>query len=194
MGKLLHKLSLAAAVAALSLCASQASANTVFYSFATESTFDNEFTGFFSANVDPVDFLFASDYPGAPYTAVTLQAGDWLTCGGSYDNTTATCDKVVLSKNVAVMPGMFFDIVDLYTLEAPSGSYSFYFQPGAFTSTGASMAFPIGGPLGPNGELPPSGATLNAVVPEPATWAMMIMGFGAIGATLRNRRRHLAAA
>ena len=27
-----------------------------------------------------------------------------------------------------------------------------------------------------------------AAVPEPATWAMMIMGFGAIGATLRRRR------
>jgi hypothetical protein len=29
-------------------------------------------------------------------------------------------------------------------------------------------------------------------VPEPATWAMMIMGFGAIGATVRRRRRILA--
>lgn len=29
-------------------------------------------------------------------------------------------------------------------------------------------------------------------VPEPATWAMMIVGFGAIGGTLRARRRQLA--
>ena len=26
-------------------------------------------------------------------------------------------------------------------------------------------------------------------VPEPATWALMIVGFGAIGASLRSRRR-----
>jgi hypothetical protein len=31
-------------------------------------------------------------------------------------------------------------------------------------------------------------------VPEPATWAMMIVGFGAIGGTLRTRRRQLALA
>lgn len=31
--------------------------------------------------------------------------------------------------------------------------------------------------------------TGTAVVPEPATWAMMIVGFGAVGASLRGRRR-----
>jgi hypothetical protein len=28
----------------------------------------------------------------------------------------------------------------------------------------------------------------NAVVPEPATWAMMILGFGGVGAILRRKR------
>lgn len=32
-----------------------------------------------------------------------------------------------------------------------------------------------------------------AAVPEPATWAMMILGFGAAGAMLRSRRRMVAA-
>ena len=32
--------------------------------------------------------------------------------------------------------------------------------------------------------LPPSGA-----VPEPATWAMMLLGFGAVGVSMRRRRR-----
>jgi hypothetical protein len=31
-------------------------------------------------------------------------------------------------------------------------------------------------------------------VPEPATWAMMIVGFGLVGAGLRLRRRREAAA
>jgi hypothetical protein len=35
-------------------------------------------------------------------------------------------------------------------------------------------------------------ATLDAV-PEPATWAMMLMGFGGLGAVLRSRRRVVAA-
>jgi hypothetical protein len=34
------------------------------------------------------------------------------------------------------------------------------------------------------------GLTFNAsAVPEPATWAMMLVGFGAIGAAARSRRR-----
>jgi hypothetical protein len=31
-------------------------------------------------------------------------------------------------------------------------------------------------------------------VPEPATWAMMLLGFGAMGALFRRRRGELAAA
>jgi hypothetical protein len=35
---------------------------------------------------------------------------------------------------------------------------------------------------------------LGVAVPEPATWAMMLLGFGALGFTLRRRRRSLALA
>ena len=35
--------------------------------------------------------------------------------------------------------------------------------------------------------------TLAAVVPEPATWGMMILGFGGVGGLLRQRRRLVAA-
>lgn len=33
----------------------------------------------------------------------------------------------------------------------------------------------------------------DAVIPEPASWALMIAGFGLVGASLRRRGRHLAA-
>lgn len=36
--------------------------------------------------------------------------------------------------------------------------------------------------------------TLTAAVPEASTWAMMIVGFGAVGGTMRRRQRTLAAA
>jgi hypothetical protein len=35
-------------------------------------------------------------------------------------------------------------------------------------------------------------STPGSVVPEPATWAMMILGFGAIGASMRRRRTTVA--
>ncbi len=34
---------------------------------------------------------------------------------------------------------------------------------------------------------------VNGAVPEPATWAMMLIGFGAIGASMRRRRKITAA-
>jgi hypothetical protein len=36
--------------------------------------------------------------------------------------------------------------------------------------------------------------TIATAVPEPATWAMMLLGFGAIGASMRRRRRVIAIA
>jgi hypothetical protein len=38
------------------------------------------------------------------------------------------------------------------------------------------------------------GATLQAGVPEPASWALMILGFGGVGAVLRTRRQRMAVA
>lgn len=38
-----------------------------------------------------------------------------------------------------------------------------------------------------------SGLTVSGAVPEPASWAMLIVGFGAIGAAARRRRTHILA-
>jgi hypothetical protein len=38
------------------------------------------------------------------------------------------------------------------------------------------------------------GATLQGGIPEPASWALMILGFGGVGAVLRTRRRPAPAA
>lgn len=61
-----------------------------------------------------------------------------------------------------------------------------------FTATGASQTLSflsIGTPTG----LPPmallDGVSLTAAVPEPATWAMTIVGFGLVGGALRRRSR-----
>lgn len=48
--------------------------------------------------------------------------------------------------------------------------------------------------IGTNGKTGVIGATLTGGgVPEPATWAMMLLGFGGMGALLRRRRQVMAA-
>ena len=37
------------------------------------------------------------------------------------------------------------------------------------------------------------GSSLTSAVPEPASWAMMLIGFGALGGALRNRRKSVVA-
>lgn len=55
------------------------------------------------------------------------------------------------------------------------GTYKYYDF--ASTSTSGGKNFLLGG------------MTMTAAVPEPATWAMMLLGFGAMGVSLRRRRR-----
>ncbi|MFZ5720399.1 MAG: PEPxxWA-CTERM sorting domain-containing protein [Pseudomonadota bacterium] len=42
------------------------------------------------------------------------------------------------------------------------------------------------------GDFAPDGATFRAAVPEPATWALMILGFGSAGVLLRRRPARFA--
>ena len=74
-----------------------------------------------------------------------------------------------------------------------SGWQNGHFQ---FTATSATQTLTflsVGTPFG----LPPiallDGVSLTAV-PEPTTWAMMLLGFGGIGAMIRRRRQTLATA
>ena len=62
----------------------------------------------------------------------------------------------------------------------------------SFTATSVSQVLSFLAVGTPNGEPPFSlldGVTVSGAVPEPATWAMMILGMGAVGATSRLRRR-----
>ncbi|HEX4180901.1 MAG TPA: PEPxxWA-CTERM sorting domain-containing protein [Caulobacteraceae bacterium] len=65
-----------------------------------------------------------------------------------------------------------------------------------FTATSGSEVLSFLAQGGPNGSVPPfallDGVSLTAV-PEPATWAFMLVGFGGMGAAIRSRRRQAAA-
>jgi len=83
------------------------------------------------------------------------------------------------------------------TLAIPSGQFSGWQQANfTFTATSTSQALTFLSVGTPNG-LPPiaalDGIYLTAV-PEPEAWALMLMGFGGLGALLRNRRRQASIA
>jgi hypothetical protein len=56
--------------------------------------------------------------------------------------------------------------------------------PNTITVTGSSLG---------NGSYAGQGTLIPTAVPEPATWAMMLLGFGAIGLTMRRKRGNVLA-
>ena len=86
---------------------------------------------------------------------------------------------------------------DTGVLAVGSGAFSGW-QNGHFVFTASSTSQTLSFlSIGTPGGLPPiallDGVSLTAV-PEPATWAMLLFGFGGIGAMMRRRRQMLATA
>lgn len=72
-------------------------------------------------------------------------------------------------------------VLDLPRIDSPRGSMDDPLSGGS-----SSLGF---GPSGEGNFGPKPGPTLSGAVPEPASWALMIFGFGLIGATLRGQKR-----
>ncbi|HET6971712.1 MAG TPA: PEPxxWA-CTERM sorting domain-containing protein [Phenylobacterium sp.] len=98
-------------------------------------------------------------------------------CGGN-DATISTLDA---GGNVVAS----FDLQSLAPISTPGGVNQFEFRGVASTATDI-----YGLRIGGNYILASGTATgaLPGGVPEPASWALMILGFGGVGATLRRRR------
>jgi hypothetical protein len=83
---------------------------------------------------------------------------------------------------------------DFSTTLTPANTTGFQLQSFTFTTaTAGNLLFTENGPSDQQGNLL-DGVTLAAGVPEPSTWAMMLVGFGGLGGLLRSRRRKLALA
>ena len=81
------------------------------------------------------------------------------------------------------------------------GSFSQVFSPAAnagftlqtlhfHTTTGGSLVFTEGGPSDQQGNLLDD-IILTSSIPEPMSWALMVLGFAGFGALMRARRRNL---
>ncbi len=82
-------------------------------------------------------------------------------------------DNLLLPGNTFDTGGLFFETsTTLVNLYYDSGSFQVAYSPIGFDGLGTTV--PVSGSVMP-------------VVPEPAIWAMMILGFGVVGATMRRR-------
>jgi hypothetical protein len=96
------------------------------------------------------------------------------------------CGCGFIVDNVLFHPGQTFDTWGIL-FDTAGAQYNFWMNSSAegelYTYGGGSVA-----------QLDVRGNTVTTGVPEPAAWALMIGGFGGVGAVLRRRRREFAAA
>ncbi len=125
------------------------------------------------------DSLFNFTVVGSGLLRITdvLNPGDifQLTINGAVQAPTST---------PGVGPGLITD-GDLAFKSGYLSRGSYLLAAGNYTVTGTVIASPFNAG---NAAIRLTTATPGAV-PEPATWAMMIFGFGAVGSTMRYRRR-----
>ena len=176
-------------------------------SFATAQNLD----GFFTLGVDPEIF----DLGGRPHVTVAGRPGN-----GTFDYYSVTRPggggSIIFDIDHAA-PGFDSFLSFYYSDGTPWFSADDNFgdpDPGSvsLSDTFTGGGFGTGSPggfyyvrVGNSGDGPQSGGSgyrlhvsidnhpLQVAVPEPATWAMMLMGFGGLGALMRRRRATLAA-
>ncbi len=165
-----------AAALLFAACAAPAAA-AVQYDFVGTSSFGGAYGSF--SFIAPA-FINSSSTSGTSIALANLTSCS-VTFGGG------TCGAQVLFNNTSSMTQTPSDAISFGT--SSGAGAAFYFADGAFTNFGTYSNIIFGSQ---------QAATLRvslvqaAAVPEPATWAMMLIGFAGIGLASRRRRRVMA--
>ena len=116
--------------------------------------------------------------------------GSW---GYSMNGTTQNMGRfeaqsLIYSHNGSNPSGPLADYTLFFTPDS-GGTVSFAFGANYNFSSNAND---VAGPILDNVSLTMASAPVGGAVPEPATWGMMILGFGVVGGAMRRRRRRPA--
>jgi len=182
----MRRLAVAATIAALTLLGGQASAATYLkYQFQTLDSFDGQFEGSFTGFIET---------PPGPVGETIISGAALPACVTTMSAVTVDCSmaKLISGFDFFGDGSLTLDVVELWFVNA-SNQYSYYFDPGAFATVGLHTTAMPALFAGQTATLRVSRAT-SLAVPEPGTWAMMILGFAGAGAALRAERRRRALA
>ncbi len=145
---------------------------------ANHDAFAFSLTGDPSVQIDVATAGFAADYgpvAGQPFGSFDYGIGCTTACGPGYNGGfTGTLSFTVTALSNS---GALLNTLSLASL--------------AYNNIGGSKVYFTSDVVGSNGNTGNVGGVLvpQGAVPEPASWAMFILGFGVIGAALRSRRK-----
>jgi hypothetical protein len=193
MGVFFARAGVAALLAGLAATAASAA---VRYEFTAYSTFPSAFF-VFGANPESVTGSFTVEVPSYIGADTTFAPADLV----SFSATGSLTGVLTAGSQAFTLSGDFEDSVTFRFVGGPDSfeaGAAYYFADGAFSAPGTYDTVLFGSDqagrlvvtdLGGNG----GGGGGGPVVPEPATWTMLIAGFGLVGGMLRRQRRLAAA-
>lgn len=166
----IRKLGLKGAIAALALGMAGSASATVTYDFQGFNALGGAPYGGFVLTVPT--FFAAGSTTFVPSTSLS-------SCSVTFPST-YTCGNMWFYNNVSAQTYITFKTVQ------SSANTNYFFAAGSFNAVGTYNSTNPG-----NGQMGRLIVTESAVpaIPEPATWGMMLFGFGLIGSVIRRRER-----
>jgi len=153
------------------------------YSLLNNGSVDSRTTGFAFDTVGTVNPTSGTAGTGSLFNKVNVQ--------GNYPDGIGTVDVCLLKTNGASCSGGGNGGVDDGQVTNNTGTFSLFFSNPQPTSLSLNQFYVRYQSINTTGIRGGSGTGIPVgSVPEPATWAMMLVGFGGIGMAVRRGRKH----